>query len=333
MTPKNKNAQATNKAAQKATRDNLLSNCLIIFVLVILGFVLLVFLGKKETNQKVYWITTSIDPINKKIVDNSPNTTAQGYNGLAAVAETAYSLYSDSGLETFTATILNAMVHPQSKTVAVNAGTRKEQIANVLANKLDWSEDEKQEFIDYTQPQLGTNLEGYLYPDIYLFPDNATPIEVTREMVDNFYENIFYHYASSTSKIISVSNAVKIASLIEREAAGKRDMRLISGIIWNRIFKDMSLDIDATLQYAKGSETVGWWPRVVPEDKYLESPYNTYKYEGLPPTPISNPSLASIEAALNPQKTECLFYLHDKYGRIHCSVTYKEHVKNIKKYY
>jgi UPF0755 protein len=110
-------------------------------------------------------------------------------------------------------------------------------------------------------------------------------------------------------------------------------MKLISGIIWNRIFKGMKLQMDATLQYAKGNEEEGWWKEVNPEDKKIDSSYNTYLHVGLPPAPIANPGIAAIDAAYNPEKTECLFYLHDKKGKIHCSRTYEEHKKNIAIYY
>ena len=109
-------------------------------------------------------------------------------------------------------------------------------------------------------------------------------------------------------------------------------MRLISGIIWNRIFKGMKLQMDATLQYVKGNEA-DWWPQVTPDDKNIPSPYNTYLHTDLPPTPISNASLAAITAAYNPIKTSCLFYIHDKKGNIHCSATYVGQLANIKKYY
>ena len=133
--------------------------------------------------------------------------------------------------------------------------------------------------------------------------------------------------------MVSLDTAVKIASIIEREARGKDDMRLVSGVIWNRLFKEMSLDMDATLQYAKGNADTGWWPKVVPKDKFIDSPYNTYANEGLPPTPISNPRLSTIEAALNPKKTDYLFYIHDKYGIFRGARTYKEHKQNIARYY
>jgi UPF0755 protein len=133
-------------------------------------------------------------------------------------------------------------------------------------------------------------------------------------------------------QVINQDTAIKIASIIQREAGGKSDMKLISGIIWNRLWKGMKLQMDATLQYAKGSEENGWWGQVDSEDKYIDSPYNTYAEEGLPPSAIANPGLAAIDAAYNPQKTSCLFYLHDKNRQIHCAKTYEEHKRNIKKY-
>jgi cell division protein YceG involved in septum cleavage len=130
---------------------------------------------------------------------------------------------------------------------------------------------------------------------------------------------------------LDLDAAVRIASIIQREAAGPQDMRLISGIIWNRMAKGMSLELDATLQYVKGNED-NWWPVVKSKDKYLDSPYNTYKYKGIPPGAISNPSMDAISAAYNPQKTDCIFYLHDSNRKIHCAKTYEQHLSNIRAY-
>jgi UPF0755 protein len=158
------------------------------------------------------------------------------------------------------------------------------------------------------------------------------PETVSKIMFNAFDREVGKIKKPKTTKVVSEETALKIASIIQREAGGKSDMRLISGIVWNRIFAGMKLQIDATLQYAKGTEDA-WWPQVKSEDKYIESPYNTYKYASLPPAPIANPGIAAIEAAYNPQKTSCMYYLHDKKGKIHCAVTYKEHLKNIDRYY
>ena len=94
----------------------------------------------------------------------------------------------------------------------------------------------------------------------------------------------------------------------------------------------MKLQVDATLQYAKGSVENDWWPQVSGKDRKIKSPYNTYLHDGLPPSPISNPGAAALYAAYNPQKTSCLFFLHDKNRQIHCTKTYEEHKKNIEIY-
>jgi UPF0755 protein len=164
--------------------------------------------------------------------------------------------------------------------------------------------------------------------------------EVARQMLDNFNARVSSQIIDPQNKLtktgtgknkINIDTAVRIASIIQREAAGKQDMNLISGVIWNRLFKGMSLDMDATLQYAKGTST-NWWPQVASKDKNIVSPFNTYQNKGLPPTAISEPSIDAIKAAMNPAKTDCLFYLHDNYRNIHCTVTYAAHVENIQRY-
>ena len=94
----------------------------------------------------------------------------------------------------------------------------------------------------------------------------------------------------------------------------------------------MKLEMDSTIQYAKGSEEKGWWTQISNKDKKIDSPYNTYLYEGFPPGAISNPSLDAINAAFNPAKTDCIFYIHDKNHITHCAKTYEEHKQNVEKY-
>ncbi len=131
---------------------------------------------------------------------------------------------------------------------------------------------------------------------------------------------------------IKWTTVINVASLIQREAAGKNDMPLIAGVIWNRLGIDMKLDIDATVQYARGDAGQGWWAPLTFAKNSLESPYNTYIHKGLPPGPIANPGLEAIRAALHPKETECFYYLHDKSGAIYCAKTFEEHKENIEKY-
>lgn len=228
--------------------------------------------------------------------------------------------------------LLAALASPEYKYVAVVEGLRKEEIAEIVGEKLDWTEEEKRQFSIPTEICILSGGEGYLFPGKYLVHKTYTVEEVKDLMEKKLDDVIDDVVESDDEKVLNMNQVMTIASLIQREAAGKQDMKLISGIIWNRIFNDMPLQIDATLQYAKGSEENGWWPPVKSEDKYIDSPYNTYQIDGLPPGPIANPGVAAIEAALNPVDTKCLFYLHDKNRVIHCASTYEAHKNNVRYY-
>ena len=222
--------------------------------------------------------------------------------------------------------------NPYIRYVYVPEGLRKEEVADIYLKTLAWNERDVNDFLGNST----LNKEGYYFPSTYILPLDATGAEVKEKMLQNFNRKVIEatenkRYVLDKNKV-NIDTALKVASLIQREAAGRHDMNLISGIIWNRIWKGMSLDIDATLQYAKGNEDTAWWPIVLSKDKQIASPYNTYKNKGLPPTPIANPGLAAIEAAYNPQKTNCIFYFHDDNRKIHCSVTYEDHKKGIEKY-
>lgn len=232
--------------------------------------------------------------------------------------------------------------NPNYRFVHIYPGMRREEIVEKYSNLLDWDEKDKQWFIASapTDKVTGKYIDGYFLPKSYVVSKNATGEEVGKMMREEFDAAIEKRITANdssikdknqTNSVINLDTAVRIASLIQREAAGKQDMRLISGILWNRIFTGMKLDIDATLQYAKGTPE-DWWPEVKSEDKYLKSPFNTYQNKGLPPSPISNPSIDAIAAAYNPEKTDCLFYLHDSKRQIHCTKTYEEHRANVEKY-
>jgi len=224
------------------------------------------------------------------------------------------------------------LANPSMRIVKVQEGLRKEEIAKLVGNKLGWDEKEKNSFINGHLALNTDNLEGKYFPKTYILNVGEDPMGVTAVMLKQFSKETSSVRKQKRMNVIKEDTALKIASIIQREAGGKSDMNLISGIIWNRLWIGMKLQMDATLQYAKGNEEDGWWGHVESIDKKINSPYNTYKEEGLPPSPIANPGLAAISAAYNPQKTNCMFYLHDKYRRIHCAVTYEQHKINIKKY-
>jgi UPF0755 protein len=119
-----------------------------------------------------------------------------------------------------------------------------------------------------------------------------------------------------------------MASILEREAQSPDDMRIVSGILWHRIALGMPLQVDAAFGYAHGAD--GYAPTV--HDLTTDSPYNTYLRKGLPPTPIANPGLAALQAAVTPTSTPYLYYLTGSDGQMHYAVTFDQHKKNTAQY-
>ena len=174
-------------------------------------------------------------------------------------------------------------------------------------------------------------LEGFLFPDTYQFYQNSTPREALEKMLDNFEvrfneemrAQIETLNANVTGGGYTVREVVVVASLIEREAAAPSEAAAIAGVIYNRLFRwgdtPAYLNIDAALVYAQGgdNQTI---------DTTLDSPYNTYTHVGLTPTPIANPGLSSLEAALNPETHDYYYYvLNPSTGMHQFSTTYEEH--------
>lgn len=219
---------------------------------------------------------------------------------------------------------------PYLSYISFPAGYRKEQIAELLAKTLGWSEAEKEKWLRVDTAVNDSVIEGVYYPDTYLVPSDQDPAQIAARLRGRF-QDFFAPYAEEAARQgIAWTDVVTLASLVEREAA-KNDKALVAGILWNRLEEGMRLEVDATLQYIRGQEG-NWWPVPRSEDKFIESPFNTYRQAGLPPHPIANPSLESIEAVLYPERTSCMFYLHDNRGRIHCSPTYKGHLANINRH-
>lgn len=221
--------------------------------------------------------------------------------------------------------------------VTIYPGYRQEEVARAFGRVLGWDAKKQSEFIKEMNANPNPINEGEIVPATYILEGDIGFKEVHQLLKEKFYDSILTRYPDEIAKLIPLEEALTIASMLERETSDPAEMRIISGIIWNRIWNGMNLQIDATLQYAKSTANKGkggeWWPKVVPKDKYIKSTYNTYLHEGLPPAPIANPSIAAVIAALNPKKTDCIFYFHDKHGNFFCSATYKEHVAVLKEKY
>ncbi len=247
--------------------------------------------------------------------------------GVHEVRPGGYTLSSSMDVWTVVGTLAKS---PYLAWVVLPPGLRKEQVGTVLANTLSWTAEEQKLWSAPTT--FGGISEGTEYlPDTYLIPSDQNPTQIASRLATRFAQGTDVYAQQAIDQKKNWQMVVNIASLIEREAAGP-DMKLISGIIWNRLHKNMKLQLDATLQYVKGNEQDGWWSFVKSEDKYLDSPFNTYQHTGLPPHPIAVPALAAIDAALNPTTTTCLYYLHDSHGQIHCSQDYAGQLSNVQKY-
>lgn len=210
---------------------------------------------------------------------------------------------------------------------------RKEQVGEKLAGALGWDQEKLNKWNKLYADSKPEYFEGVYYPDTYLIPTDESVEDVAERLINRFNEKFAPLAEQFVDKNIRWTTGLKIASLIAREAGGVEDMKTISAVIWNRLDENMALQIDATMQYTLGKNSQGsWWGNIDLAEKKKDSPYNSYLYKGLPPTPICSPNIDAIEAVLNPEETDCLFYLHDKNKQIHCAVTYEEHKENIEKY-
>lgn len=212
--------------------------------------------------------------------------------------------------------------------VTIPEGKRVEEVAEYFK---DFEGFDSIEFL-----KLSKKDEGYLFPDTYLFPaqaDAATVHSLLRKTFDKVAtDNKFEQKAKKSER--SLSDIVILASILEREAKSAEDMKMVAGILYNRLDNGIALQVDATMQYVKGYDKVKkqWWTPALSEDKKLDSKYNTYKYPGLPPAPISNPGLKALEAAVSPTVSDNYYYITDNDGNMHYAETYEEHLANIEKY-
>lgn len=173
------------------------------------------------------------------------------------------------------------------------------------------------------------NLEGYLFPSTYLIPVDATPKAVEGILTAQFRKELPRDAEQKArAKGLSVAQVVTLASLIEREAKADDERPLMAGVYYNRLRLGMPLEVDASIEYALPEHhdviTYG--------DLKMDSPYNTYLHQGLPPTPIANPGEASLSAAFNPKPSPYLYYVYKGNGHHAFARTLAEQNANIAKY-
>jgi UPF0755 protein len=246
------------------------------------------------------------------------------------LTEGIYEINTNSSLEELIKSLENKDGDKDLVKLTIPEGYSIEDIAKSVEDKGICSKDEFiKDVKDYKLPSFVKNnnkkrynLEGYLYPDTYLIEKGSNANDVIKSMLDRF-EDVLKQAEDETKVEISdedVEKIVTIASMIEREARVTGDRPLISSVIYNRLEKDMKLQIDAAVIYA-----LGYHVDVV-LNKHLEvdSPYNVYKYKGLPVGPIANPGLDCIKAALLPEKTDYLYYIMKDDGSHYFTNNYED---------
>jgi UPF0755 protein len=174
-------------------------------------------------------------------------------------------------------------------------------------------------------PLAISNLEGYLFPDTYIFSKDATLDDIVGKILDNFNAKVDQQMLDEIkNQNETLEQVLTMASIVQQEAGSRDEMPEIAGVFSNRLAIGMALQSDATVNYItdKGMR------QPLLTDTEIDSPYNTYEYKGLPPGPICNPGLDAIEAAIHPEKNDYLYFLHPLNAPTVFSKTLDEHNAN-----
>ncbi len=249
--------------------------------------------------------------------------------------------YKFTGKQSYKNIMNTFLKGPELKTVTVTIpeGYELREIASLMESKGLCTVDEFYEAVNngsYSfkyMNELKNNelrLEGFLFPDTYVFEKEATNAELIIKTMLKRFEEIYSDFEDIQTDY-SVFEIITLASIIEREAMSEADFYRVSSVFHNRLKRNDNLSYlqsCATVQYIlKERKNV-----LSIADTKIDSPYNTYKYPGLPKGPIASPGALAIKAALNPEKSDYLYFLNDKDGKLHFSKTLSEHNSKVSKY-
>jgi UPF0755 protein len=263
----------------------------------------------------------------------------------------------DAGIEAGTFTLRQTMTIPEialalqqgrrpERVLTLQEGLRLEQAATVVASQMGVPRDEFLALVTtgwqdagLAWPFLGdlpagATLEGYLFPDTYRLPEEASSLDVLNRLLETYDSRVTSEMrAAVANQGLTAREMMILASIVEREAVLAEERPLIAAVYHNRLKAGWFLNADPTIQYAIGrqGETGDWWPVLTLDDLEFASPYNTYRNLGLPPGPICSPGLASIQAVAYPAETDYFFFLADceKNDGSHLfAVTEEEHLAN-----
>ena len=232
-----------------------------------------------------------------------------------------------------------------SRQVTIPEGLRVEQIGDLLEKSGVVSKSDFLAALDksryqtafLSQLQDDTDLEGFVFPASYQFSRTVTATQVVQELLQGFQDNVA-DKVQLEGQSLTLEQVVTLASIVEREAVVPQDRPLIASVYLNRLAAGIPLQADPTVQFALTSDpasvtTFGYWKTDLSlDDLKVNSPYNTYVNQGLPPGPIANPGLASIEAVIRPAHTDYLFFVAKPDGSHVFARTLEEHLQNVKKY-
>lgn len=217
--------------------------------------------------------------------------------------------------------------------IAKNTNYKKKDILKKMKNNKYIKNTYMKEYSFLNKVILGSDirypLEGYLFPATYSFAKKNPPLEtILKKMLDKTGTILDKYQAQMNKNKQSPHEVMTLASLIEQEGTKKGNRRKISSVFYNRLHKDMPLQTDPTIDYARKKHDA----QITLKDLKMGSPYNTYQHKGLPPGPIAIPGENSIAAAVNPDHTDYLYFYAKLDGKIFFSKTYKQHRKVVKKY-
>lgn len=237
---------------------------------------------------------------------------------------------------------------PPTVTVTIPEGKRAEEIVDLIAAQGLAKRDELLNLIqsggdfNYSfladRPKDRRTLEGYLFPDTYEFRRDASAHDIIDAMLQNFDRRFTLEMRQAATRIgLNIDQVVILAGIVEREAVQASERPIIASVYLNRLRQGMKLDADPTIQYAMGFDpaTKTWWRTLNVGDLQFKSPYNTYLSPGLPPGPICNPGLASLQAVVEAAQTDYLYFVANTLagdGTHVFASTWEEHLQNVARY-
>lgn len=205
--------------------------------------------------------------------------------------------------------------------ITIPEGSTRKDIAEIAKRKIP--NFDTMRFLELTK-----NNEGYLFPDTYFVSTDFSADELVALLAETFAGKVASLNAEITKSSFTEYQILVLASILEREANDEESMRTVSGILQHRLEIRMPLQTDATMEYVLDKSL----SELTADDLKMDTPYNTYKYPGLPPTPIGNPGMQAIRAVLDPIKSEYLYYITGTDGKFHYAKTFEEHKKNVQKH-